>query len=80
MTERQPDEIRQTTAVYGEPELRHVEADRGNLSPLARLISSGRIKPAKLDLLRLGRPPDAPHEISISEALKEQRALGQLAG
>ena len=43
-------------------------------SSLARLVSRGRLMPARLDLLSLGRPPAAPLEISISEALKEQRS------
>ena len=46
-------------------------------SALARLLSSGRL-PARLDLAELGPPPDLPREISISEALAEQR--GQLKG
>ncbi len=81
MAKRQPDEIRQTPAVYGETEhlLAEVEyggperLDADTVPPRTRLVSIGRLKPATLDLLSLGRPLDASHEISISEALNEQR-------
>lgn len=46
---------------------------QGRSSALGRLISSGRVIPARLDLAELGPPPEQPHEISISEALAEQR-------
>lgn len=42
-------------------------------SVLSRLVSSGRVIPARLDLTELGPPSDRSHEISISEALAEQR-------
>jgi prevent-host-death family protein len=42
-------------------------------SVLSRLVSSGRVIPARLDLTELGPPPDRSHGISISEALTEQR-------
>jgi prevent-host-death family protein len=45
----------------------------GSSSVLARLVSSGRIIPARLDLAELGPPPDRPRTTSISEALAEQR-------
>lgn len=45
----------------------------GRSSALARLLSSGRVIPARLDLSELGPPPARSHEISISEALAEQR-------
>ncbi len=52
--------------MYGqEPEISH---------RLQRLISNGRLKPARGNLLELGRPPDEPHDLSISDALREQRA------
>lgn len=41
-------------------------------SALARLLSSGRVIPARLNLAELGLPADRPHEISISGALTEQ--------
>ena len=43
---------------------------------LDRLIAMGLARPAAGDLLDLGPPPDIPSEtgISISEALREQRA------
>ena len=78
MAERQPDVIRQTPAVYGEPEPAQgaglAGLASGGSSPLARHVSSGRLIPARLDLLSLGRPPDAPREMSISDALNEQRS------
>jgi len=45
----------------------------GRSSALARLISSGRVIPARLDLAELGPPPDRSREITISGALAEQR-------
>lgn len=45
----------------------------GRGSAVARLIASGRIVPARLDLAELGPPPDRARELSISEALAEQR-------
>jgi prevent-host-death family protein len=45
----------------------------GRNSALERLAAAGRIVPARLDLARLGPPPDRPHEVSISEALEELR-------
>jgi prevent-host-death family protein len=42
-------------------------------SALQRLRAAGRLVPARLDLVKLGMPPERPHEISISEALAEQR-------
>jgi prevent-host-death family protein len=42
-------------------------------SALERMISEGRIVPARLDLTELGPPPEQPHEMSISEALAAQR-------
>lgn len=45
----------------------------GRSSTLERLIAEGRVVPARLDLAKLGPPPAAPVEMSISEALAEQR-------
>jgi prevent-host-death family protein len=39
-------------------------------SALARLLSSGRLIPARLNLAELGLPPDRPREISISEPIR----------
>lgn len=75
MAERQPDIVRQTPSVYGQSERAQSARPVGlKSSSLARLVSRGRLMPARLDLLSLGRPPAAPLEISISEALKEQRS------
>lgn len=48
----------------------------GRSSALERLIASGRVSPARLDLSALGPPSERPHEITISEALAEQRREG----
>ncbi|HYU32414.1 MAG TPA: type II toxin-antitoxin system prevent-host-death family antitoxin [Thermoanaerobaculia bacterium] len=45
----------------------------GRGSTLERLIAEGRVVPARLDLIELGPPPELPCEMSISEALAEQR-------
>ncbi len=45
----------------------------GQSSAVERLIAAGRVVPARLDLTELGPPADRPHEITISEALTEQR-------
>ena len=45
----------------------------GRNTALERLVAAGRVVPARRDLTELGPPPDRPHEISISEALAEQR-------
>lgn len=45
----------------------------GRSSALERLIASGRVLPARLDLSELGPPAEHPHEMTISEALAEQR-------
>jgi hypothetical protein len=45
-------------------------------SALERLIASGRVLPARLDLSKLGPPAEHPHEMTISEALAEQRRKG----
>jgi prevent-host-death family protein len=45
----------------------------GRSSALDRLEASGRILPARLDLVELGPPPDVPREMTLSEALEEQR-------
>ena len=44
-----------------------------NSSPLERLAAAGRIVPARLDLAKLGPPPERPHEMAISDALEEMR-------
>jgi len=48
-------------------------ADNG-ASKLESLVAEGRLRPARRDLRSLGVPSDAPHEISISEALDELRS------
>jgi prevent-host-death family protein len=48
----------------------------GRGSALGRLVAAGRIVPARLDLVKLGLPPDQPGEKAISEALEEQRREG----
>ena len=45
----------------------------GRSSALERLGAAGRVVPARLDLAKLGPPPDRPREETISEALAEQR-------
>lgn len=45
----------------------------GRNSALERLMASGRVVPARLDLAELGPPPDRPRDMPISEALAEQR-------
>lgn len=45
----------------------------GRSSAVGRLLASGRVIPARHDLADLGPPPEAAREISISEALAEQR-------
>ena len=40
---------------------------------VGRLVASGRATPARLDLERLGLPPERPTVMSISEALHQQR-------
>ena len=47
---------------------------RADASSMERLIASGRIKPAKADLLSLGLPQGEPNQLSISDALNEQRS------
>jgi prevent-host-death family protein len=45
-------------------------------SALERLRAAQRLVPARLDLVKLGMPPERPHEITLSEALAEQREEG----
>ncbi len=45
----------------------------GRISALERLIATGRVVPARLDLAELGLPVERPHEMTLSEALAEQR-------
>lgn len=45
----------------------------GRGSALERLLAAGRVVPARLDLARLGPPPDRRGERTLSEALAEQR-------
>lgn len=45
----------------------------GRNSALERLIAEGRVLPARLDLTDLGPPPERSLEMSISEALADQR-------
>lgn len=42
-------------------------------STLERLIAEGRVRPPRRDLAELGPPPELPLEMTISEALAEQR-------
>jgi prevent-host-death family protein len=42
-------------------------------STLERLVAEGRIVPPRLDLTELGAPPKRSVEMTISEALAEQR-------
>lgn len=48
----------------------------GKSSAVERLLASGRITPARLELTELGPPQDRPREMTISEALAEQRQDG----
>ncbi len=41
-------------------------------SPIERLVATGRLRPARRDLLTLGSPEEVPG-ISLSAALQEQR-------
>ncbi|HJX27992.1 MAG TPA: type II toxin-antitoxin system prevent-host-death family antitoxin [Thermoanaerobaculia bacterium] len=45
----------------------------GRASALERMITDGRVLPARLDLTELGPPPERPGEMTLSEALAEQR-------
>ena len=45
----------------------------GQNSVIERLVSAGRVVPARLDLTELGLPPDLPREMTISSALADQR-------
>ena len=47
---------------------------------LERLMAEGRIVPARLDLIELGLPPEQPCEMTISEALAEQREEASRGG
>ncbi len=67
MSEKRADSISEPQAVYGQSELRPARR-------VERLISRGRLKAATRDLLELGPPADDRHELSISEALSEQRS------
>lgn len=67
MSEDQPDTICEPQAAYDAYEPRTTPC-------VERLVSSGRLKPATVDLLELGRPLDMPHDLSISEALSQQRS------
>ena len=63
------DEIRETQVVYATHELRR--SGRAE-----HLIAVGRLKPAMVDLLALGRPQDESHAVPISRALNKLRAEG----
>ena len=71
-TGHRADEVRETAAVYDK---RGTESqpEHGSRAAVKRLAARGRIRPARGDLRDLGPPPNEPHDISISEALKEQR-------
>ena len=45
----------------------------GRSSALDRLMAAGRVVPARLALMELGPPPGLPSEMTLSEALAEQR-------
>jgi len=45
----------------------------GRSSAVERLVAEGRMMPARLDLAELGMPPELPLEMTVSEALAEQR-------
>jgi prevent-host-death family protein len=45
----------------------------GQSTALERLIAAGRVVPARLDLAELRPAAERPHEMTISEALEEQR-------
>ncbi|HWN43446.1 MAG TPA: type II toxin-antitoxin system prevent-host-death family antitoxin [Thermoanaerobaculia bacterium] len=64
-----PEEAKMKTQRVGVCELRQ------NLNQYLRRVNSGEHFeiPARLDHTELGPPPDRSHEISISEALAEQR-------
>ena len=76
MPDRRADEIRETAVAYDErdpgtlPSRNRIDA----LSLVERLAASGRIRLARGDLRDLDPPQDRPHDISISEALNEQRS------
>ena len=64
---RPTDEVREPQAV-------HAQHEMGTSVRREQLIAGGRLKPATIDLLALGRPKDAPHAVPISQALNELRA------
>ncbi len=76
MTDHTADEIREPAVAYGERDGKRlpIHGLATARSAVERLAASGRIRPAKGDLRDLGLPPDEPHDISISEALNEQRS------
>lgn len=45
-------------------------------TPLERMIADGSVLTARRNLAELGEPPARPTDISISQALAEQRAEG----
>src|SRR4028118_1594505 len=45
----------------------------GRASALERMITDGRVLPARLDLTELGPPPERPGEMTLSEAPAEPR-------
>ena len=51
-----------------------VPASDNGASKFESLVADGRLRPARRDLRSLGVPSDAPHEISISQALDEMRS------
>lgn len=65
MSDHQPDEVREPATVY--------DVD-SSAQAVARPSLIERMRPAKFDLLDLGYPPEAPHDLAISEALRELRA------
>jgi prevent-host-death family protein len=57
----------------GRPVARLGPAEDG-LTPIERLVASGRARPPEGDLLELGAPPKVGRPRGLSQALQEQRA------
>jgi len=62
--------VREAVAEYDRVDTESV----GSIPALERLLARGRIRPATLRLVDLGYPPSALHDISISDALSDQRS------
>ena len=70
MTRGEPSTVREAVAEYD----RVGSESMHSIPALERLLARGRIRPATLRLVDLGYPPSAPHDISISDALNNQRS------